>query len=475
LFVTKTKEIETELRTDEEIDLSSLNERCERIFRNLPKRYGVHPVLKAIVIPSVCGIFALALFKEIFVVDPFLGIYGVGIAFLIFVSFFFSYTRYKDPSLIDNDIQAQEDKSKNPLVCVIIAAKNEPVLIGNAVSACLKSSYHNLEIFLVNDGSTDDTGARMDILHKQNPDKVKVFHIAKNMGKRKAIVEAITQGGINGEIIVLQDSDTVVQEQAIERLVNAFRDPNVGAVTGYCRAMNADKNFITKMQDVWYHGSYSIFKGMESSFGTVTCCSGPLSGYRREAIMPCLDAWSNDKFLGVEFRPGDDRQLTSYVIGGNNHYLGKQYRTWKACYCESAHNLTEVPSTFRKFISQQIRWKKSWLRIFVFTAPFYYRDRKLLAAAFYYLQSILSFIGPIFILRNLIVLPMLGDYLPAVFYIAGIMFIASLFALDFKLRNPNSGNRWAYRFLLALVGVIGLNLLLYYSFYTIKRGSWLTR
>lgn len=435
---------------------------------------------------------ALAIFREVFVVDPLLGIYGLGVVFLIFTSFFFSYTRYKDPSIINSKntgfgdgynhgggsgdvISPALTKSVRPLVSVVIAAKNEPALIINAVNACLKSSYPNFEIFLVDDGSTDDTGIKMDLLHKENPDKVKVYHAQKNMGKRKAIVAALNNGGIRGEIIVLHDSDTIVKVDAIEKLVNAFNDPNMGAVTSYCRAMNAEKNLISKMQDAWYHGSFSIFKGMESSFGSVTCCSGVLSAYRREAILPCLDAWSNDKFLGQEFRPGDDRQLTSYVIGGNKYYLGKQYKTWKSCYCQSAQVLTEVPSTFSKFIKQQIRWKKSWVRVFLFNAPFYFRDRNLIAAAFYYIQTILSFIGPIVTIRNLIVLPMLGDYLPALLYIGGIMFIASLFAIDFRYYNPGSGNRWIYRLLLALLSVIGLNLLLYYSMYTIKRTTWLTR
>lgn len=153
-------------------------------------------------------------------------------------------------------------------------------------------------------------------------------------------------------------------------------------------------NTLTKMQDTWYHGSFNTSKAMESPFGSVTCCTGVLSAYRREAILPCLESWSNDTFLGEEFRLGDDRQLTSYVIGGNKYYLGRQYRAWKTYYCESAHVLTEVPSTIKKFINQQIRWKKSWVRVFLFTAPFYFRNRPVLSVAFYYIQMILSFIAP---------------------------------------------------------------------------------
>jgi cellulose synthase/poly-beta-1,6-N-acetylglucosamine synthase-like glycosyltransferase len=424
----------------------------------------------------VCVLFATAIFREIFVIDPLTGIYGVCVIFLIFTSFFFSYVRYRDPSKesISGDLKVKP-ASKRLLASIIIAAKNEPILLRDAVYGCLRSSYDNIEIFLVNDGSTDETGKVMDDLHRENPVKVKVIHIAKNVGKRKAIVEALKNGNIEGDIIILHDSDSIVSPTAIEKLMSVFSNPDAGAVTCYSRPLNGDVNTLTKMQDTWYHGSFNIFKGMESSFGSVTCCSGVLSAYRREAITPCLEAWSNDTFLGEEFRPGDDRQLTSYVIGGNKYYLGKQYRTWKTYYCESAHTLTEIPSTFRKFMNQQIRWKKSWVRVFIFTAPFYFRDRPLLSMAFYYIQMTLSLIGPIVTARNLIVLPLMGEYMPAIAYIAGILFIALLFALDFRFQNPKSGQRWVYRLLLPLLSVNILNFLVYYSMFTIKRKSWLTR
>lgn len=432
--------------------------------------------VKFTILTVVSVLFTIAIYREIFVIDPVTGIYGLCVIFLIFTSFFFSYIRYRDPSKepVSADLMAKS-ASENPLASIIIAAKNEPILIKNAVSSCLGSSYDNIEIFLVNDGSTDETGIVMDNLHRQNPDKVKVFHIAKNVGKRKAITEAIKNGNIHGDIIILHDSDSIVSPTAIERLMSVFRNPDAGAATCYSRPLNGDLNTLTKMQDTWYHGSFNVFKGMESSFGSVTCCSGVLSAYRREAIIPCLEAWSNDTFLGEEFRPGDDRQLTSYVIGGNKYYLGKQYRTWKTYYCESAHTLTEIPSTFKKFMNQQIRWKKSWVRVFLFTAPFYFRDRPLLSMAFYYIQMTLSLIGPIVTARNMIVLPLMGEYMSALAYLAGILFIALLFAMDFRFQNPKSGHRWVYRLLLALLSVNILNFLVYYSMFTIKRKAWLTR
>jgi hyaluronan synthase len=281
-------------------------------------------------------------------------------------------------------------------------------------------------------------------------------------------------GNPKGEIIVLCDSDSIVEKDSIAKLVRVFEDPDVGAATGHARALNAEKNILTKLQDTWYDGQFSILKGLESSFNTVTCCSGSLSAYRKEAIKSCIDVWCNDEFLGAEFRPGDDRHLTSYVLGGTKHYLDKTSKAWKAVYCESAIVKTETPTTLRKFINQQIRWKKSWVRMFLFNMPFYYKNRSPIAVICYYLQVALSLITPFIAFRALVLLPLSGRIIDSIVYLLGLLLIGFIYAITFKMRNPASGNRWLYRILMTPLSV-GTSFLLYYSLLTIRKKSWLTR
>ena len=445
-------------------------QQLSKIYEEIDKKRWL---TRFLIIAAVGIVLTTKVYLLIFKIDPFTGLYGFFATFLVFSAFFFSYTRYKDPAIQPkhNSISLQEQ----PFVSVIIAAKNDPVIIKQGVHSILESSYPKIEIILVNDGSTDETGKVMDLLFKQNPERIKVVQLSNNIGKRKAIAEGIRQGKPLGEIILLIDSDTFLDKWAIERLVTCFNDPDVGAVTGTSIPLNRNENVLTKMQDTWYDGSFAIMKAMEGSFGSVTCCSGVLSAYRREAVMPCLDAWADDHFLGVEFRAGDDRQLTSYVIGGNKHYIDSRSKVWKTKYCQSALAYSEVPSTFKKFIKQQVRWKKSWIRTFIFTAPFYYKNRSPIAAAIYYLQMLLSYLGPIVAIRNLILMPLEGHFLAPVVYIGGLMFISLLFALEFRFRYPNSGNRWLYRILVTLMGINVLGSLLYYAALTIRRNAWGTR
>ena len=68
------------------------------------------------------------------------------------------------------------------------------------------------------------------------------------------------------------------------------------------------------MQGVRYFVAFRVVKAAESVFSAVTCCSGCFSAYRREAILPRIEWWENQTFLGVESTFGDDRSLTNCVL-----------------------------------------------------------------------------------------------------------------------------------------------------------------
>lgn len=427
-----------------------------------------------VIVSVVCILLGFRVFQEIFLIDPFLGVYGLIVGFMIFTSFFCSYVLYKDPALKQSTIKSL----RQPLVSVVIAVKNDPFIISDAVNSCLHSSYSNLEIIVVDDGSDDNgkTAETLDRLQRENLQRVKVVHLIKNKGKRKAINIGI-RAAAHGEVLILLDSDTIVERDAIKHLVKCIvDDDDLGAVVGYCRPLNVNTNRLTRAQDTWYHGAFTIGKGMEGALGTVTCCSGTLSAYRMAAVLPCLDAWSNDRFMGVEFLPGDDRQLTALVIGGTKYHLNKHEKQWKSAYCESAISISEIPTTFKKFINQQIRWKKSWVRVFCFTAPYFYKNRHPVSVVYYYLQMGISFVAPLIALRNLIYIPLTtGTWESAVIYLGGLTALSMLFAIDFKLYNPGSGNRWAWRIAITMLSVNCLHWLLYYAMATMRKTGWLTR
>src|SRR5574342_241707 len=172
-------------------------------------------------------------------------------------------------------------KTGNDLVSVIIPVFNQKSMIEIVIDAIYQSTYQNIEVIAVNDGSKDGTTEVLDNIAKKYP-SLKVIH-KKNEGKRKAVAAGFYLS--KGEYVVLIDSDSVVDSHAIEEFMKTFNaNPKIGAVVGYAKVWNQKKSFLTKCQDAWYDYAFNIHKTTESVFGTVMCCSGCLAGYRRIAI-----------------------------------------------------------------------------------------------------------------------------------------------------------------------------------------------
>ena len=90
------------------------------------------------------------------------------------------------------------------LVSTIIPVYNRPELVTTAVESVLHQSHSNLEVLLVNDGSTDGTAAVLESLRRQDPQRIRVIHQA-NAGPGAARERGRLQA--KGAYIQYLDSD----------------------------------------------------------------------------------------------------------------------------------------------------------------------------------------------------------------------------------------------------------------------------
>ena len=204
-------------------------------------------------------------------------------------------------------------------------AFNEEAAIARSLRSLLAVDYpaDKLEIVAVDDGSTDNTLIELRGVEEEAAGRVRVISFVSNRGKRAAMAEGVR--ATDAEIIAFVDSDSVLEPDALRRLVQAFADREVGAVCGHADVFNVHHTWLTKMQAVRYYVAFRVCKAAESIFGAVTCCSGCFSAYRRAAIMPQLEWWEDQKFLGRPSTFGDDRSLTNCVL-----------RDWRVVYHSEA-------------------------------------------------------------------------------------------------------------------------------------------
>ena len=118
----------------------------------------------------------------------------------------------------------------NQLVSIIIPCYNHGEYIDEAVSSCLNQTYKNIEIIIVNDGSTDEFTNTL--LSSYGREKTKVI-TTKNQGLPTARNVGIQEA--NGKYILPLDADDKIAPTYIEKAVKILeQNSNIGIV--YCLA-----------------------------------------------------------------------------------------------------------------------------------------------------------------------------------------------------------------------------------------------
>lgn len=121
--------------------------------------------------------------------------------------------------------------TEKPLVSVIIPSYNHAQYIKTAIESVLAQTYPNIELIIVDDGSTDDSH---DVIRQyENNPRVSVILNSENRGQSAVFNQALELA--RGEFVSLLPSDDWYLPEKTERQVAKFleSDPEVGVV--YCR------------------------------------------------------------------------------------------------------------------------------------------------------------------------------------------------------------------------------------------------
>lgn len=220
-----------------------------------------------------------------------------------------------------------------PWVSVIVPAYNEERVIVPTIRSLLQSDYRNLEIIVVDDGSTDGT---CEIVRKHWGDDARVLLLSKeNAGKAEALNYGIRHA--RGEIIVGLDADTIFERTTISALARRFHDERLGALAGNAKVGNRI-NLVTRWQALEYITSQNLDRRAFASLNCITVVPGAVGAWRRGLIERAggftADTLAEDQDLTLRIR------RLGYNIG----------------YEERAVAWTEAPDTLRGLDKQRFRW-----------------------------------------------------------------------------------------------------------------------
>lgn len=333
------------------------------------------------------------------------------------------------------------DPNYTPGVSIIIPCFEEEEWIQRTVHSCINQDYpvDKLEVIVVDDCSKDRSAERVEeIIAKLKEadtgdhayrvaERIRFFRQSANLGKRDAMARGAREA--KHELLVFVDSDSFLDPFAVRNIVQPFKDKEMGGVSGRTDVANTYTNALTKMQAVRYSIAFRVMKAAEGYFDAATCLSGPLSCYRRDLVLKYMDSWLNQRFLGQKATFGDDRSMTNFILRHN-----------RTTYQDSAVCMTIVPRSYKVFLRQQMRWKRSWLRESLIASRFMWKKEPFMALSFY-MGVLVPIAAPVIVLYNLIYVPIMHRVFPTNFIIGMLMMSLLMSMAQLFIRRSTT---WIY-------------------------------
>ena len=266
-----------------------------------------------------------------------------------------------------------------PSVSLVTPAYNEEALIVQSAKAFLGSDYAPLEVVVVDDGSRDETFARLEEafdlvslpLRGRTELKTAPIHgvyisradprlrvVRKENGGRSDAINA----GLSvarGELVVITDADSLLEPDAIKRAVLPFEvhPDSCMAAGGGIRVANGSRiadgrvvapgvawRGVGATQVLEYMRGFSATRIAWSKMNGLLIISGAFGVFRRDVIV-ALGGFSRDTL-------GEDMEMTMRI----HHVLRPQMEDARVEFVPDAVCWTEAPSTMGGLRNQRVRW-----------------------------------------------------------------------------------------------------------------------
>lgn len=278
--------------------------------------------------------------------------------FSMFMTFLFSY----------RDAKKKRPLTKKPFLSFIIPTYNDGSYLRETIDSIFNSyDRKKMEVFVVNDNSTDNTSIILKQLQKEYG--LKVVHHKENMGKAVSVNEVFPK--TKGEIVFVVDSDVLANKEGIHDILARFEyDSKIGGVSCRYKVRN-DNKFLPRMQELEYN-MLSFVQGSYNIFSTVSFWGGFVA-FRRKAFEDIGMFSSN--FLTEDMHAA----LTLAERGWKSEQSNVPVRT-------------VVPDNFRSWYKQKLRWGGGLMQNLIVHYKVYLRNPLAMLLVFSYSMLALSFI-----------------------------------------------------------------------------------
>ena len=279
----------------------------------------------------------------------------VGRPLALFVIAFIAYVPgFMNAFLISTILMDRRPERKVPAhypgVSVLVACYNEAGNIAGTISSLSLQGYPGeMEVLVLDDGSTDDSVAQANAAIAQAAlragHSIRVIPGGTNVGKAGVLRRGLGQA--RHGLVVTVDGDSWVYADAIQRIVERYLadPPNTRAVAGAVLARNSRSNWLTRVQEWDYFHGIAAVKRMQSMYHGTLVAQGAFSLYERAAL---VEAGGWPDCVGEDI-------VASWALLERGYRIG---------YCEDAIVFTNVPDRLGQFARQRKRWSRGLIEAF---------------------------------------------------------------------------------------------------------------
>ncbi len=127
-----------------------------------------------------------------------------------------------------------------PLVSVLICAYNVEKYIEECINAVINQTYKNLEIIVVNDGSSDSTLPKLHSLSEKDS-RIKIINNSKNLGFISSLNIGIEY--VSGDYVARTDADDITKPDWIEKILGCLeKEKHIIAMGSYIQVLSEQGN-----------------------------------------------------------------------------------------------------------------------------------------------------------------------------------------------------------------------------------------
>lgn len=224
-----------------------------------------------------------------------------------------------------------------PKVSIVVAFYNEEQYISKAIDSVLNQTYDNIELILVNDGSTDRSEA---IINGYDDNRIKYICYYPNKRQGYARNRGIEQA--TGDYIMFFDADDILSADNVKKKVDfLINNPDIILVSNGYYTMDSSGNIVGKPIIPMYIEDMEI--KAEIPFCNPIAFAG--GGMIRRRILDEHSIWFNENLVGSE----------DYLFWVNIIPYGKVANLLDPLFCyrigHSSHNRTHQNNNLIEYIS----------------------------------------------------------------------------------------------------------------------------